>query len=139
MAAPIDAGEFTRWRTEADRAQRHAELAAADGLHNWACFSDEQAAKLAVKALLHGIGRGPWGHDLVALGEELGRAGLDMPESMRDALRRLGRHYVPARYPDAHPAGSPGRHYGAADTAQVLDDARAVFALVDGAWDELAG
>ena len=139
METPLDRDEFTRWRTEADRALRHGQLAADDGLHNWACFSAEQAAQLAVKALLHGIGRGPWGSDLVGLGDELATAGLAVPEAERDALRRLGRHYMPARYPDAHPAGSPGGHYGAADSTQAFEDARAVFDLVDGAWRELDG
>jgi HEPN domain-containing protein len=135
---PLDVDEYTRWRTEADRALRHAELAADDGLHNWACFAAEQAAQLAVKALLHGVGRGPWGHDLVALGDELERSGLQMPQDVRDSLMRLGRHYMPARYPDAHPAGSPGGHYSAADAKQALEDARAVLRLVDGGWDDLA-
>lgn len=137
MQILVDVDEYTRWRTEADRALRHATLAADDGLHNWACFSAEQAAQLAIKALLHGIGRGPWGHDLVALGAEVEGSGLDVPQNVRDALMRLGRHYMPARYPDAHPAGSPGGHYGAADAKQALDDARAVLALVDEAWDDL--
>jgi HEPN domain-containing protein len=138
MDRPLDRDEFARWREEADRALRHARLAADDGLHNWACFSAEQAAQLAVKALLHGIGRGPWGHDLVSLGDELAGAGLAVPDGIRDALRRLGRHYMPARYPDAHPAGSPASHYGTADWVQACDDARAIFDLVDRAWRELA-
>jgi HEPN domain-containing protein len=134
---PLDRDEFSRWRQEADRALRHARLAADDGLHNWACFSAEQSAQLAVKALLHGLGRAPWGHDLVALGEELERAGLALPEQVRDGFLRLARHYMPARYPDAHAAGSPGGRYGASDARQALQDAEAVLALVDGAWNEL--
>ena len=113
------------------------ELAAPDGLHNLACFSAEQSAHLAAKALLHGLGLGPWGHDLVGLGERLGGAGLEIPAPVHDALLRLSRHYMPARYPDAHAAGSPGERYGASDAAQALDDARAVLSLVDTAWDDL--
>jgi HEPN domain-containing protein len=44
---------------------------------------------------------------------------------------------MPARYPDAHAAGSPGDRYGPADAEQALDDARSVLALVDTAWDDL--
>jgi HEPN domain-containing protein len=136
---PLDLDEFSRWREEADRARRHSQLAAAEGLHNWACFSAEQAAQLAVKGLLHGLGRAPWGHDLVGLGDKLGAAGLDVPERARDAMLRLGRHYMPARYPDAHPAGAPGSRYGQADARQALADCDAVLALVDNAWRELEG
>src|SRR6266536_6433348 len=101
---PVDRDEFARWRSEADAALRGARLQADALLHNWACFAAEQAAQLAVKGLLHGLGRGPWGHDLVRLGERA-REAMEVPERVAAALRRLSRHYIPARYPDAHPAG----------------------------------
>jgi HEPN domain-containing protein len=138
MERPLDREEYDRWRAEAGRALRHAELAAQDGLHNWACFSAEQSAQLAVKALLHALGLGPWGHDLVGLTERVGDAGLEIPQAIHDAVLRLSRHYMPARYPDAHAAGSPGDRYGASDATQALEDARSVVELVDGAWDGLA-
>jgi HEPN domain-containing protein len=137
MESPLDREEYERWRSEASRALRHGELAAQDGLHNWACFSAEQSGQLAVKALLHGLGLGPWGHDLLGLAARLREAGLDIPGPVHEALLRLSRHYMPARYPDAHAAGSPGDRYGSADAAQALGDARAVLRLVDEAWDEL--
>lgn len=139
VSAPLDRDEYARWRDEAGRAIRHAQLAADDGLHNWACFSAEQAAQLAVKALLHGLGRAPWGHDLVGFGDSMRAAGLSVPADVGDALLRLARHYMPARYPDAHAAGSPGARYGATDAEQALGDARDVIGLVDRAWDELDG
>jgi HEPN domain-containing protein len=92
-----------------------------------------------VKALLHGIGAGPWGHDLVELGARLAEAGLVVPPDATDRLLRLARHYMPARYPDAHAAGSPGERYGEADSGQALEDARAVLALVDEGWRALDG
>lgn len=129
----VDADEFRRWRTEADAALRSARLQAGAELHNWACFAAEQATQLAVKGLLHGLGRGPWGHDLVRLGELLTEIG-DVPTAVADALRRLSRHYIPARYPDAHPSGPPGIHYGAADSAQAIADAERTVAHVDSLW-----
>jgi HEPN domain-containing protein len=53
MQRPLDREEYEGWRAEASRALRHGELATQDGLHNWACFSAEQSAQLAVKGLLH--------------------------------------------------------------------------------------
>lgn len=51
--------------------------------HNWRCFLAEQAAQMAMKALLHGLGRGPWGHDLMELGKALDvwRQLLDIQEA----------------------------------------------------------
>jgi HEPN domain-containing protein len=136
---PLDADEYRRWRAEADRALQGARIQADAGLQNWACFAAEQAAQLAVKGLLHGLGRAPWGHDLVRLGEMLHEAGLAPPERVADATRRLSRHYIPARYPDAHPLGPPGQHYGAADAEDALSDARTLLAFVDDAWEQLHG
>src|SRR5919204_4944936 len=110
-----DDAEFERWRAEADRALAGARVQAEAGLHNWSCFAAEQAAQLAMKALLHGLGRGPWGHDLVRLGESAAAAGLEIPANEVDAMRRLGRHYIPARYPDAHASGPASAHYGERD------------------------
>jgi HEPN domain-containing protein len=89
MERPLDREEYERWRAEAGRALRHAELAAQDGPYNWACFSAEQSAPLAVKALLHALGLGPWGHDLMGLGQRLGEAGLEIPDPVHDSLLRL--------------------------------------------------
>jgi HEPN domain-containing protein len=136
---PIDEEEFRRWRDEADRAVAAARLQAEAGFHNWACFAAEQAAQLAMKALLHGLGRGPWGHDLPRLGELADQAGIKVPAEVVDALRRLGRHYIPARYPDAHASGPPGTHYGEADAEEALQDAGAILGFVDQTWESLLG
>ena len=137
--ASLDREEYGRWRAEAGRALRGAHLQAREGLHNWACFAAEQAAQLAVKGLLHGIGSGPWGHDLVHLGQLVAEGGISVPVDTADRMRRLGRHYIPARYPDAHPSGPAGSHYGEADAAEAIGDAEAVLGFVDGAWEELRG
>lgn len=132
MRAPFDVEEFRRWRQEADRALAAADAQAAAGIHNWACFTCEQAAQLGLKGLLHGFGGGPWGHDLVRLGERAVEMGLELPVEIFDALRRLGRHYIPARYPDAHPSGPAGDHYGEPDWIDARADAMLVLEFVDG-------
>jgi HEPN domain-containing protein len=134
----FDLTEYRRWRREADDALKGARLQADGGLHNWACFLAEQAAQLAVKGLLHGVGRGAWGHDLVALGEALETAlERDLPDHLRSAFQRLSRHHIPARYPDAHPSGTPGAHYGQDDVRQALEDLAAVLEYVDERWSML--
>ncbi len=134
----FDLPEYDRWRREAADALKGARLQSEGGLHNWACFLAEQSAQLAVKGLLHGVGQGAWGHDLVALGEAMEAAlELDLPGHVRSALQRLSRHYIPARYPDAHPAGTPGAHYGPDDVRQALSELAAVLEFVDERWREL--
>jgi HEPN domain-containing protein len=136
---PLDEEEFRRWRDEADRALAGARLQADADLHNWACFAAEQAAQLAIKGLLHGLGRAPWGHDLVRFGQAIAEAGIGESQDIGDVLRRLSRHYIPARYPDAHPSGPPGTHYGASDAEQAIGDAREVINFVDRVWRDSRG
>lgn len=50
---PLDGDEFRRWREEAWQALRGRSCRPGSGF--------------STRALLHGLGRGPWGHDLVRL------------------------------------------------------------------------
>lgn len=135
----VDGPEFARWRKDAASALRSAELQADAGLHNWSCFAAEQAAQLAVKALLHGVAAAPWGHDLEELGRRLTEAGVPVPEELGGALLRLKRHYIPARYADAHPGGAASDQYLESDAGAALADARTIVAFVDDAWERLGG
>jgi len=137
LRPPLDEPEFARWRDEAERALGAATREAGAANHNWSCFLAEQAAQLAVKGLLHGLGRAPWGHDLEGLTQALGEAGLDPDEDVRAAARLLARHYIPARYPDAQPAASPGSRYVPEDSAAALGAAATLLSFVDASWEAL--
>lgn len=132
----MDDTEFQRWREAAGNAREAAELQAERPTHaNWACFLAEQSAQLVVKGLLHGFGAGAWGHDLVELGRVVSET-IDepLPDPVPAALQRLSRHYIPARYPDAHPGGGPASHYGKEDARQALEDLATITAFVDSLW-----
>jgi HEPN domain-containing protein len=135
----VDRPEFERWHEAAADARRAAAVQVAAGMHNWACFLAEQAAQLAIKGLLHGIGSGAWGHDLVALGRRLGEAmETELPDRIAAALRRLSRHYIPPRYPDAHPGDSPPlAHYGSSDAEEATSDADLLIEYVQALWADL--
>lgn len=134
----LDDEERQRWREEAAGALETARLAEAGGRHNWACFLAERSAQLAVKGVLHGVGAAPWGHDVVALGRLLSTAmEVVLPDELAAALLALSRHYIPARYPDASPGGSPGDRFVAADAARALAQAELVLQVTDGLWLQL--
>ncbi|MGQ0804229.1 MAG: HEPN domain-containing protein [Actinomycetota bacterium] len=138
MAAPLDHPEFSRWREQSVAARETAELARAGDRHDWACFLYEQAAQLALKGLLHGAGLDAWGHDVTVLAARAA-ANLGAGWDVGEASARLSRHYIAARYPDAHAGGAPAAHYTAADSTQAAADADEVVAAVDRAWQELRG
>ena len=81
------------------------------------------------------MGLDAWGHDLTVLGARVAQAlGNGWPPEATQAAARLSRHYIPTRYPDAHPSGAPSSHYTEADSIQAEGDARCIFEAVDRAW-----
>ena len=113
-----------------DQAQRDLEVArslARDGWYEWACFAAHQAAEKAAKALHQLRGAEAWGHDV----RELLEAAGDVPRALIDAGSELDTHYIPTRYPDALPAGMPGRSYTAAQAERALGLAEEVVAHVE--------
>ncbi len=133
----LDAAEFRRWRDQAESALAAARVLAATQ-PAWACFCSEQAAQLAVKGLLHAAGLEAWGHDLVELESRL-RAPLgDEWSGASDPALRLARHYIPTRYPDAHPGGAPAARYEHADAMAAMSDVEALIGAIDAAWAQIA-
>jgi HEPN domain-containing protein len=137
---PLDKPEFDRWWRTADSSMDMAQLATEHGAYHHACLHAEQAAQQAVTGLLHSVGAGSdaRGCNLLTLGRAVtGATGVALPEDVEEALARLTRHYLPARYPDALPGGTPLDHYTAADSSQALEDAALISGFVRRAWDEL--
>jgi HEPN domain-containing protein len=96
--------------------------------HEWACFAAQQAAEKAVKALHESHGTEAWGHSVSAL-----LAVVDeVPSGVSDSAKALDKHYIPARYPNTHPAGAPGDLYTADESERALADAEKVIDHVRG-------
>ncbi|MBE3597278.1 MAG: HEPN domain-containing protein [Limnochordaceae bacterium] len=84
-----------------------------------------------MKALLRAVGDPAVGRSLVKLTETLeARAGIPVPEELRQAARTLDRHYIPPRYPDAYPSGMPYEFYDQPTACEALENARRIAAFV---------
>ncbi len=93
------------------------------------CFVAQQAGEKALKACLYAIGeRHVIGHSLFELTERLKTIDHSFT-SVSNAARRLDRFYVPTRYPNGLPGGSPFQVYTAEDLTHALGDVRAVMEL----------
>ena len=113
--------EAERWLRQAGSDLAFAELGAREGFPAQACFTSQQAAEKALKAILYLSGaRFVPGHSLVEL---LARAaaGTDSLLHLRDSACQLDQYYIPARYPNGLPGGIP---------AEVFTDAQAEDAVV---------
>ena len=110
--------------------QAEAELKAAGDLlatdnYAWCCFTAQQAAEKALKAILEHFRERTPGHNLNELAEAIGH-NIAVDAELRAACARLNRLYIPTRYPDAFVSGVPAEQYFRADAEQALEDVERV-------------
>ncbi|MEW6727521.1 MAG: HEPN domain-containing protein [Bacillota bacterium] len=107
----LDQDEYRRWLAQAEYTLSSAERDMFAGDHAWACFKAQQAGEYALKALVRAAGMFAPGHSTLRIARILRDAGFTLPDDMEKWCRELDRHYIPPRYPDAYPSGSPFEYY----------------------------
>ena len=119
-----------RWLEEALWDLETAEILLRNGRYNAACFYAHQAAEKAAKALLYSVNEGPWGHSVRLLIERwFSVKGFKPMDEVLEAARELDRHYIPSRYPNAHPAGTPHEAYDEPTAKRAIELAKLIVGL----------
>jgi HEPN domain-containing protein len=114
------------WLDEA-RAELRAGRDLLTGQHwSWCCFTCQQAAEKALKALCEHFRTPQFGHNLNLLLQAV-EAHASVEEPLRMACARLNRYYIPTRYPDAFDRGAPADQFFEADADQAVMDADEIF------------
>ena len=72
-----------------------------------------------MKAVFQSLGAEAWGHSVADLLTELGRR-RQLPGHLIDAGLELDKAYIPARYPNAHPSGSPRTRYTRGEAERLI-------------------
>jgi HEPN domain-containing protein len=123
------ADRSTDWLEQARRDLEQAGESMRSGRHEWACFAAHQAVEKALKALNLALGQQAWGHTLSRLWAALPRQAWapEPPADLEDRLRLLDGFYIPTRYPDSYPEGTPGEHFGRLQSEQALLHADAIL------------
>ena len=104
----LDESEYGRWLEAARRTLESAGGDLGRGDYDWACFKAQQAAELAVKGLLHGVGAHAYGHSVALLLERAGEAlGLAVPGDVLECGKLLGKYYIPTATRMPGPRGRP--------------------------------
>jgi HEPN domain-containing protein len=117
------------WLQQALRDLDQATSSMEAGRHEWACFAAHQATEKALKALNLALGQQVWGHTLTRLWAAVPdgwEPRPPAPDSLNDRLRLLDGFYIPTRYPDSYPEGTPAEHFGRMQSQQALTHARAI-------------
>ena len=124
------------WMDQAEGDLEHARSDLKGGFYDWACFSSQQAAEKALKAVFQKLGAEAWGHSVADLFEELSKS-RRIPEELVDLALELDKVYIPARYPNAHPSGSPRKRYTKNEAERIVEYAARIVNFCKGLLSEL--
>jgi len=119
------------WLAQAKRDLNHAVHACKDKDFEWSCFSAQQGAEKAVKAVflsLHGEG---WGHSVYALLKALNEK-VKVPQKLLEAAKILDKHYIPTRYPNGFERGIPADYYTKREAQEAIKNAREIIKFCKG-------
>ena len=114
------------WIFQARGDLNHARLDVQHAFYDWACFSAQQAAEKAVKAVLNRLGAEPWGHSVTDLLESL-PSESSAPAELLDLARELDTVYISSRYPDALSSGSPRTRYTRSQAGRMVSHAETII------------
>jgi len=114
------------WIEEAEGDLEHAKNDLEHEFYNWACFSSQQSAEKAVKAVFQKMHGEAWGHSVADLLNVLSER-HEVSKKLIDRALELDKAYIPTRYPNAHPSGSPKNRYTREEATRLVKYAEEIF------------
>ena len=118
------------WLKQALKDLKHAENSIQSNDHEWACFAAQHSAEKSVKALFQALHAEAWGHSVSGLLQVLPDK-IKVDDQLLDSAKILDRHYIPARYPNAHPSGAPTDYYTGTDSNQAVEYAEKIYTFCE--------
>jgi HEPN domain-containing protein len=114
------------WMDQAEGDLEHAKSDLKLGFYDWACFSSQQSAEKAVKAVFQKLGAEAWGNSVYDLLLEL-KSRMDVSDELLECSLELDKAYIPTRYPNAHPTSSPRRRYTRKEAERLIEYAEKIL------------
>lgn len=134
---PVLRDEADRWFSEALWDYETAQILHREKRYNASVFYSHQSAEKAAKALLFSINEAAFGHSIRQLLERYFKAvNLEPDKDLLRCARELDRHYIPSRYPNAHPAGTPHEAYDEDTSKDALIAAENIIGYVRGVLED---
>ncbi|MBS3772421.1 MAG: HEPN domain-containing protein [Bacteroidales bacterium] len=117
---------YKDWLRQAKRKLESAKWDLKGNFYEDACFSSQQAAELAAKALLEKKGRTEIGHSIFFLLSKL----PDIPKELLDEAKILDRYYIPTRYPNGFANGAPMDYFEEKTAKEAIDFAQNIIRFI---------
>lgn len=112
------------WLRQAQKDLEKAKLDIDWAYYEWACFTAQQAAEKALKALFQHLHGDAWGHGTKALLENLPYD--DKSQFVEDA-KLLDKFYIPTRYPNGLPEGIPHDYFTESEAKRAIVAATRIY------------
>jgi len=116
---------YRDWLAQAKRDLDKAEIDLQHQYWEWACFTAQQSAEKAVKALLMHQGIDAWGHAITPMLRRLDK--IPVPENIIRNGQLLDVYYIPTRYPNGLAEGIPADYFNEEKAREGLDAARDIL------------
>ena len=116
------------WLAQAERDLERCVLDIKYEFYEWACFTAQQAAEKAVKALIYSLKGLSWGHSITNLLREISSK-LEIPEEIIEDAQLLDAYYIPTRYPNGWPSGVPKDFFNLKKAEEAYGAAKRILAF----------
>jgi HEPN domain-containing protein len=116
---------YRDWMDQADRDLSRAAIDIEYEYWEWACFTAQQAAEKAVKALLMSLGYSVWGHAITPMLRHLEQ--IAVPTALITHAQLLDAHYIPTRYPNGFAEGKPADYYNEQKAKEAVSAATEII------------
>jgi len=123
---------YKDWLEQGERDREKAALDFMHGYYEWCCFTAQQAAEKAAKALAMKINFDVWGHSVTSILKLLSEQ-LELPPEVVEAAQLLDTYYIPTRYPNGFSIGKPADYYNKRMAGEALDACEKIIKFCQGA------
>ena len=113
------AERYKDWFKQAMSNLKHSEKSTKMGDYDWACFSAQQAAEKAVKAVYQKINKDVWGHSVTEMLDGL-KGIFEVSENLENSAKKLDKFYILTRYVNGFDSGAPVDYYTQEDSQSAL-------------------
>jgi len=116
---------YLDWLSQAERDLSRAEIDIQYDYWEWACFTSQQAAEKACKALLMFHGHTVWGHAITPMLRSLSE--LIVPDDILEFAQLLDSYTIPTRYPNGFTEGKPADYFNDSKANGAVHAAREII------------
>ena len=112
------------------RQAKREEMDLGQSYYEWACFSAQQAAEKAMKAVFQHLHANAWGHSITAFLREIVHH-FPEAEKLASSGKNLDKYYIQSRYPNGFDTGTPEDYFTEEDAKKAIEDARQIITFCE--------